>query len=257
MVAVRQGDCPLWIGSCLTTQASDYVRPAMKYLVSLAFVFASIACKGVLANEVNFCSRHGDTSPPVVSRVVAVRAGEVSAGNPILLRSTSEDVCRTGEQCSVNGAPPIHAGTTGVELGRSRSWICVGVAGNRPLVVWYGWVPMGRWQRDADQEASPKAWIGVWQNVNAKIKIQSSDGTNLDITGNALWIGGAMANAHFGDFRMSGIPQDGVISMGVGSEPSVCQVALHVVGHSLFAADNQNCGGMNVTFNGVYRLRHR
>lgn len=45
--------------------------------------------------------------------------------------------------------------------------------------------------------------------------------------------------------------------MGIGSGPGLCQVALRVVGHFLFAADNQNCGGMNVTFNGLYRLRHR
>ena len=229
----------------------------MRYLASLAFVFASMASKGALANELNFCSRHGNTGPPVASRVLALRAGTVSAGDAILLRSTSEDVCQASEHCSVNGTPPIHAGTTGVELGRSRSWVCVGVAGRRPLDVWYGWVSIERWQRDADQETSPKAWIGVWQNADAKIKIQSGNGINLDITGNALWIGGATGNARFGDFRTSGIPQDGVISMGVGSGPGLCQVALRVVGHFLFAADNQNCGGMNVTFNGLYRLRHR
>jgi hypothetical protein len=233
------------------------MKPAMRYLVSLAFLFSSIVCKGALANELNLCSRHGDTSPPVTSRVVAIRAGTISAGNAILLRSTSEDVCAAGKHCSVNGAPLIHAGTAGVELGRSRSWVCVGVAGTRPLDVWYGWVSAERWQRDAYQETSPKAWIGVWQNEDAKIKIQSGDGTNLDIVGNALWIGGAMGNAHFGDFQTSGTPQDGVISMGVGSEPGLCQIALRVMGHFLFAADNQSCGGMNVTFNGLYRFRHR
>lgn len=221
------------------------------------FILAAFVLRVGYADELALCSEHGNANLPVTSRVDAISAGQVSAGKQILLRNEPADTCKGGANCSVYGAPPLRAGTAGVELGRNQAWVCVGVAGIRPLDVWYGWIPTGRWERRADEQKSARSWRGVWQNGNAKITIRTIDGANLDVTGNALWVGGAPGNAHFGNFQAAGIPANGVISTKGGAEATACQVALRIVDKFLFAADNQQCGGMNVTFDGVYRFRLR
>lgn len=226
-------------------------------LRSAIFLLADFLLQAGYADELTICSPHGDVSAAVTSRVDAASAGKISAGKPISLRKEPADTCQVDAACSIYKAPPLHAATAGVELGRNQSWVCVGVPGKRPLDVWFGWVPIDRWQRSDGEQQSSNRWLGVWQNDHAKIAIQSFDGRTLEATGNALWVGGVPGTSHFGDFRVSGIPENGVISTDAGYGETGCQVAMRVVGDFLFAADNQRCGGMNVTFDGIYRFRHR
>ena len=208
----------------------------------------------LLAQELTICSMFGNPNINVVDRVNAVKSGRISAGPKIKLHSNSEGACNSDE-CLVTSTSPLNAGHEGVEIDRHQSWVCVAVPGKKPLDVWLGWIPEQRWQQ-SNSKQDLKGWTGVWQNDYAKIKIKLSEAQELSVTGHALWVGGAMRISHFGNIDLKGVPDNGVLSTS-SSEPDFgCHVALRLVGSFIFAADNRKCGGMNATFDGVYRFRH-
>ena len=127
-------------------------------------------------------------------------------------------------------------------------------------------------------EAAPplSAWIGEWtRDSEAHIGIKAIGGGNrLAVTGNALWgtkdpvrvrNGGINDGELDGAFVPSGA-WGGVLESGAervdwqrafpfNSEDSYeCRVQLRLVGPYLLVNDDENhCGGVNVTFSGVYR----
>ena len=213
---------------------------------------------GLHAKDLAFCSKYGDpgrtSEIDVRTRVNSVQSGRIAAGPAILLRDRPEEPCGRNERCSVTGTFPLQAGTNGVELGRNQSWICVAVPGKRPLEVLSGWIPEKRWQKTESGQVK-KRWLGVWQNEHAKIRIQQSEAQQLSVTGNALWIGGAMETFRFGAFEMLSQPDHDVLATAPSTDANECHVALRLVGSFMFGADNGNCGAMNVTFDGLYRYR--
>jgi len=64
------------------------------------------------------------------------------------------------------------------------------------------------------------------------------------------WPGGP----HVGDMSGAAAPQGNTVVFG-SLEPTDCRVTLTLLPPFLLAVDNMNCGGANVTFNGVYRQR--
>jgi hypothetical protein len=219
-------------------------------------ILTGLGAQGLHAHELSNCTMFSDFKSGVVERVRAVKHGRVSAGPKISLFSKPENACNTDDLCIVPATVPLNAGREGIEMGRNQSWVCVAVPGKRPLDVWVGWLPEKRWQQ-TDFKQDLKDWTGVWQNGHAKLKINLTETQQLSATGHALWIGGAMGISHFGDFDITGMPDNGVlVTSSSGSEEDVsCQIALRLVGKFIFAADNRRCGGMNVTFGGMYRFR--
>lgn len=229
----------------------------MKTILLCLTIFISLGfgAQGLHAQELSYCPMFGDSNIDVVERVKAVKPGRISDGPKISLHTKPEDICNTKNNCLVPSTFPLNAGREGVEIGRNHSWVCVAVPGKRPLDVWFGWLPEQRWQQ-TDLEKDLKGWTGVWQNDHAKINIKLSESQQLSATGHALWIGGAMGTAHFGDFNITGMLENGVLSTPSSESEFGCHVALRLVGAFIFAADNNKCGGMNVGFDGVYRFRH-
>ena len=150
----------------------------------------------------------------------------------------------------------IPAGTSAVELKRYSDWVCVASAGKRPLDVWVGWLPISRWQVDAsDLQFANKSWVGVWQNGSGRLKITEKGG-DLVVEGHAIWQGAA--DPHFGEAYVKGIPVDGVLTNSPGpqeGEVAECRIFLRRVSKFIVVQDNSKCGGLNVGFDGVYRLR--
>jgi len=95
---------------------------------------------------------------------------------------------------------------------------------------------------------------GVWQHENAKITVQSQADGQLDIRGHAVRDLGLGTGEIVGDFEVTGRPLHGVLS-GDGDD-SGCEVAVRLLGDYLVVGDNGACGGVGVSFNGMYRLRH-
>jgi hypothetical protein len=221
----------------------------------VVFILAGLGTGDLHAQELSFCSMFGVSKNDIVERVKAVKSGRVSAGPKIPLYTKPDDACKTNDLCINPATFPLNAGYEGVEIGRNQSWVCVAVPGKRPLDVWLGWLPEQRWQQ-TELKHDLKDWTGIWQNTNAKLKISLSETQQLSATGHALWIGGVMGTSHFGDFDITGVPEDGVLVTSSSEPEYACHIALRLVGAFIVATENRNCGGMNVTFEGVYRYRH-
>jgi hypothetical protein len=88
------------------------------------------------------------------------------------------------------------------------------------------------------------AWVGKWKyGDDTEIEIAIKGG-KLAISGNDT-----SADGNEGDFETKASPKDNKIHV---TDNAPCEVWMTLVGNYLVARDNQQCGGMNVSFTGVY-----
>lgn len=115
-----------------------------------------------------------------------------------------------------------------------------------------GWISLDKIEFIESERNTP--WIGDWEFYDNSIKIapMKLDG-KVKITGNAFWRG-LGDNIHIGKIDFSGIPENGKLSLGDEGEYE-CRVKMQRVGQFLIVSDNLNCGGANVSFNGIYRRK--
>ena len=77
----------------------------------------------------------------------------------------------------------------------------------------------------------------------------------LHIVGNASWYGGK--NSYDGDIIHIGeadftVKPNGNLVVTEESE-DLCQINLQLFGYYLVSTDNNKCGGVNVSFSGIYK----
>ncbi|HEX4196130.1 MAG TPA: hypothetical protein VHZ26_01680 [Caulobacteraceae bacterium] len=109
--------------------------------------------------------------------------------------------------------------------------------------------------------ASPPlgAWAGHWANGDDTIDLTVKAGA-LVADGSAWWPSANPSPAQFpggpnvGDLGGTARPS-GAKVVFTDNDPSGCTATLTLVGTLLVVADNRNCGGMNVSFSGVYQRK--
>jgi hypothetical protein len=122
-----------------------------------------------------------------------------------------------------------------------------------------GWIESAALRRVVVAPPRTADWLGGWTGWESQIDITRGPkpGT-LHIGGNAAW------GAHDPDRVKRGGVNFGMLAADLpapkgdrlafaDSEEADCRVALRLLGPYLVARDNGRCGGMNVTFSGVYR----
>ena len=119
-----------------------------------------------------------------------------------------------------------------------------------------GWVSTRRLSLQfADNRPDEAAWLGAWQGSGANPSIRFyKDTGKLHVVGEAFWPGPQGTHdyptIHIGEV-------DGAVSLaghtGTYSDENDCRVSFTLLGDYLVASDNRRCGGVNVTFSGVYR----
>lgn len=201
------------------------------------------------AEDDRYCPAGDNGEAAPTTRIATWKAGTVTEGKPALLRATfdgPDSICG-GTPCFAQG------GVAGLEVRRAGSSVCVGVPQKGKLATMFGWIPAARWN-SADSSPQPRSrWAGVWQNETAKITVLSTDDGQLDIKGHAVRDLGLGTEEIYGDFAITGKPEDGVVT---GSGDYGCKVSVRLLGAYLVMADNGSCGGAGVSFSGMYRLRH-
>ena len=132
------------------------------------------------------------------------------------------------------------------------------------LCAWYqpargsetvGWIPAHRLEV-SEPEARPPlaAWLGAWGFYNNSLRLsRGKRAGTLRVEGDAGWIGAGPGNVHVGEVSGAAAPAGNVLTV----ENEECRVTLRLVGPHLVASDNRQCGGANVTFDGVYRRKSR
>jgi hypothetical protein len=118
-----------------------------------------------------------------------------------------------------------------------------------------GWLPADR-LNVVEPAARPTlaSWLGAWGFYNNSLRVKRGRAAgSLLVEGMATWQGVNPGNVHVGDFLIEAAPVGNVLSLG--DAPEDCLVKLRLVGPYLVASDNKQCGGVNVTFDGVYRRK--
>lgn len=129
-------------------------------------------------------------------------------------------------------------------------------AADQPTI---GWLASNDLRRISSSASPLAGWIGKWSNRDASVDIQRGKrpGT-LHAVGSAIWGADAASIArgdiNLGDFEGDVIPKgDWIRYRGDPSDDDPCRVDMKLLGPYLSVVDNSRCGGLNVSFTGIYR----
>jgi hypothetical protein len=192
----------------------------------------NIALGEVTAPKANFVADQRDNAACPSANIQCQRKAFVMAGN-VLVFDTS--TAKTGYVCAA------YVSAKGRETD--------------------GWLPVS-----ALKAATPAPdWIGTWKrDTSASIEVKRKTANAAELSGDATWGQGEGTNV--GDISTTIDPRQAVQGFGTASDeqtqtaygkgdPQACAVIFKQLGPYLFASDNNTCGGMNVTFSGVYVKR--
>jgi len=120
-----------------------------------------------------------------------------------------------------------------------------------------GWLPAQQLRASGPAAAAgpPLAmWLGAWSFYDNSLRLsRGRRAGSLRVAGHATWLGINPGNVHVGEVAGEAAPAGNVLSVGGADDD--CRLTLRLVGSYLLAVDNKQCGGMNVTFDGVYRRK--
>ncbi|HYP53324.1 MAG TPA: hypothetical protein VEQ42_07270 [Pyrinomonadaceae bacterium] len=115
-----------------------------------------------------------------------------------------------------------------------------------------GWLEASRLDVSEDASAAtPARFVGVWTFYENFLDVRPGRGAGrLSVEGQAYWHG-LGDNVHVGELAGEVTPE----GRGFTYEDDSCRVAAQLVGAYLVVEDNNQCGGVNVSFSGVYRKK--
>lgn len=124
-----------------------------------------------------------------------------------------------------------------------------------------GWLPLTSIKRIALPKQNISAWIGSWNYDYSMIDIIRGHRPGwLKASGMAAWGMHDPERVRRGDINTGDFEGEAALAgdrilfgPAPGSEDDDCRVSLRLIGPYLVVVDNDNCGGMNVTFSGIYR----
>lgn len=120
-----------------------------------------------------------------------------------------------------------------------------------------GWLPANAVTVTSRNAAA--TWAGHWRRDSADITIDRGTKPGaLKLSGNATWgehdpVRRANGAVNYGGFDGEAAPAGDHVSYAGQDAGDECKVTLRLIGTYIVAADNWQCGGLNVTFSGIYR----
>lgn len=156
-----------------------------------------------------------------------------------------------------------------VILGERRGgYLCASYRGAKGDLARTGWIPADAVAAEPPAPVALDDWLGTWTQAEGRIQVKSGDkpGT-LSISGDATWGLGdpervKRGGVHLGEISGWVTPKGDGASFAMGENATLpvtkggeydCKVWLRRLGPWLVVEDNLACGGMNVSFRGVYR----
>ncbi len=122
-----------------------------------------------------------------------------------------------------------------------------------------GWIETAALRRLPASVPKPADWTGAWHQEDADIDIKPAARRGaLHAEGLALWGNHdpqrvRNGGIHTGDFTGDAVPAGDRLTYTNTEPGGGCEVRMRLLGPYLLVADNDQCGGMNVTFSGLYR----
>jgi hypothetical protein len=150
-----------------------------------------------------------------------------------------------------------------VLAGKTRgAFTCVAYQAQKKPSWTVGWLPSTALAPVAPMRATTLSdWLGDWDQPHAGIEIKRGGiGGRLKIEGIAAYKGAR--EVHTGAIEAQVMPdKDSIAFLDDGWMPfatscdSGCKVRMHRIGELLLVEDNGNCGGVGVTFTGLYHRK--
>lgn len=114
-----------------------------------------------------------------------------------------------------------------------------------------GWLPVDKLSL-ADETTTPRPedWLGEWTYYSNSVKITRPRPQAWRVDAEAFWYG-VGNNVHTGGVNTEATLAGNVLTV----EDDICHVKLMLVGEFLVVNDNGECGGLNVTLDGIYRRK--
>jgi hypothetical protein len=234
----------------LQRESAKRNRAQVKARQAIAAMLATV-CGWSSAAPVNqeleppLCSATSVADAAPLHGIRLVSAGAITPGTALRQEASPGKACVAQHGNPNLCASKVAPGTAGVQLHRYKQWVCVVLPSKGKLHTHAGWIPESRWAQD--RSVGPATWVGIWQNEQAKISVTAANGT-LHFAGSAIWQG--LMDPRFGSFEFDAAPDGDLVSL-LGK----CEVRIRRIGEFLFAQDNKQCGGLNVSFDGLYRFR--
>jgi hypothetical protein len=117
-----------------------------------------------------------------------------------------------------------------------------------------GWVDAGRLQVVPLPAPALADWAGHWQDGDNTLELRLRDG-RLQATGAAYWPSARTERPygpHIGQINAQSVPHGRSVDF-VDDDIDECRLHAQWLGEYLLVSDNTQCGGANVSFDGVYR----
>jgi hypothetical protein len=189
-----------------------------------------------------------------VNETAVGRAQVIGAGRLALL--SDDDGC-PAETAKCRGTTVLAPGAIVLTGHRHGDYLCA----FDPAHDDAGYVAAARLQPlPVDAAPALKTWVGLWRYGDDTIRL-TAKGATLSVDGQAYWPSAHPSARQFpggpnvGDLSGTAAPKGNAVTFAEANDPQDCSATLRLIGDVLVAADNGACGGMNVSFSGVYRRR--
>jgi hypothetical protein len=102
-------------------------------------------------------------------------------------------------------------------------------------------------------------WVGTWSHAGGEIRIEPGENGKLAILGFQAYPGAL--SEHTGAMQAAATPSGAILAFAddgskpFGNDDDHCQVRMQRVGALLVVEDNGVCGGVAITFTGLYRRK--
>lgn len=222
----------------------------MKYLVFFATLLFAINAFGQTdGNPENWC-RNGLFPQESDFRIATIKG----AKNEKAYFYSDEENCPGGNNCREKSY--VIAGDEVIVSRNYGKYTCSWFQPKKGSET-VGWI-LSEKLEFIETNATPtiKDWIGKWNFYSDFIEIAESKTKGfLDVTGSAIWKG-LGDNVHIGELDHKAKPSGNELKLGETDAGEYdCKVTMRLIEKFLIASDNFNCGGVNVTFSGVYKKK--
>ena len=228
----------------------------------MRFVTVMFAAAVFAANAAQAADKHDCYNVPYADDLSNITLGVVTAPKANFIANESDKAGCPSSSAACQRKAFVLSGNNVVidKEGASSSFVCAAFVGARGQET-DGWLPAA----SVKAVTAPPNWIGKWKrDTSANIEIKRKSASKAELSGDATWGQGEGTNV--GDISADIDPRQTVQGFGTASDQQTqtaygkgdkdaCAVLMKQIGPYLFANDNNNCGGMNVTFGGIYVKR--
>ncbi|TAI86457.1 hypothetical protein [Pectobacterium versatile] len=226
----------------------------MKGIVTVLFLCIPFPCFAGIDYEMVMCRNGGFPSYSGQYSVAKINAPH---GDKVHFYSDEYDRGCPDNKMLCQNETHLKAGDNVIVAQEKDGWSCVWHFGKQSEFV--GWMQSIYLEKQPIKTAGINAWLGSWHQYGDSIKITRGKNGTLHLKGKATWHGGVSSYGeriiHYGNISASAIPNGNRLQWGGSIEEFECKGVMQLINGNLIVKDNGNCGGMNVRFNGIYRLK--